>query len=74
MALRPRLLLNVAEPDRPDLILQRADRTEAPSFDAVASNVEDMGAGHRAARIGALQGQGVTVRLGDIKEEARARR
>ena len=61
MAPRPRLILYVAETDRPGLALSSADRNSAGSVEAVTSKVGDTGTGRRVARIGALQDQGVTV-------------
>ena len=73
LAPRPRLLLDVAEPDSHGLVLQRVDRKGVASVGAVADARSALTDG-RCARARAAEDQGVTVRLGDIKEEARARR
>ncbi|GAB3654909.1 hypothetical protein GCM10028813_27490 [Ramlibacter alkalitolerans] len=53
--------------------LPGADRNGAASLTRATSTAEDTGSAGRFRRTRALQDQGVTVRLGDIKEEARAR-
>ncbi|GAB3648138.1 hypothetical protein GCM10028813_12270 [Ramlibacter alkalitolerans] len=71
MAARPRLLLDVAEPDCPILVLYRAAVGSRPLSTAawIAGGELERS---RDARSRTPQDQPGTVRLCDIKEEARA--
>ena len=73
LAPRPRLLLDVAESDGHALILRSAGAS-APSIGDLASSAGDCPYRSYTRPIQTLQDQSVTVRLSDIKEEARARR